>query len=535
MTAPPNANLAHLFLDLRIQEGRGHRIALRCPERNWSYAQVQARSLQLAQELKEFGLGREERVLIALPEGADWVCTFFAVLRCGAVVVMANPDLGNEALAQQAAYTRARFVVGTTQRLDDRAARALKQGYEAQGLDRPRLFHPPAESQSQAPYFCVHSLAQEAAIWLFSGGSTGAPKAVMQSHASFSFTTKAYAKKVLNIGPKDITIAAPKLHFGYATGSNLLFPFSVGASCVLNPEPCKAQALAQLIRKHQATILINVPTMIAKMLDAPDLAPGDLASLRLTSSAGEALPIAIHQRWMQRFGIEILDGLGTAEMWHIFLSNAPGQSKAGSLGRAVPGFELRLCDAQGQPVRPGEVGWLWVKGGARAIGYWHRPEQNAQAFYGEWYRSGDLLRQDAEGYYYYCGRSDDLMKVSGKWLAPADVESALMMHPHLASAVVVAAKDEHGLQKPYAFVTLSAAGQNSFDEAQLRDFVARKLEPFKSPRAIYVAKHWPQTHLGKHDRAQLKALVPQIAAGQIELGPHKDLRSIAKPAAKPLH
>lgn len=524
MTTPPNANLAHTFLDQRIQDGQGHRIALRTPNRCWSYAQVQARSLQLAKELRTRGLRREQRLLIALPECADWVCTFFAALRCGAIVVMANPALNDAALAKLAAYTRARIVVGSPARLGRGTQEVFASTYQEQGLAAPGYLQPgQVDPRKPAPpLFCVQSHPQEAAIWLFSGGSTGSPKAVMQSHASFAFTTKAYAHGILKIQAQDITIAAPKLHFGYATGSNLLFPFSVGASCVLDPEPCQAHRLAKRIREHQATLLIQVPTMVAKMLDDPKVSPQDLNSLRLATSAGEALPSTVHRRWNERFGVELLDGLGTAEMWHIFLTNMPGQVRPGSLGQAVPGFEIQLRDKAGKIVKRGEIGWLWVRGGARANGYWLSPEKDATAFYGEWYRSGDLLRQDEEGYFYYCGRSDDLMKVSGKWLAPADVESALMMHPHLASAVVVGAPDPNGLQKPYAFVTLNAAGQANFDQDRVRAFVAAKLEPFKSPRAIYVAKQWPQTHLGKSCRSRLKAMVSLIESGQLRVGPNED-------------
>lgn len=534
MTTPPNANLAHIFLDLRIQEGLGERVALRCADRNWSYAQVQTRSLQLAYALKELGICAEQRVLIALEEGADWVCSFFAALRCGAVVVMANPALSDAALGQLAAYTRARVVIAPQRRLSPQNRSELTKAYQAQGLEAPRFFAPPSLQLSapEPPHFCVRSLPEESAIWLFSGGTTGAPKVVMQSHGSFAFTTKAYAQNILKISAEDITIAAPKLHFGYATGSNLLFPFSVGASCVLNPAPCNAGALAKLVRTHQATILIQVPTMIAKMIDAPEILGDDLASLRLTTSAGEALPASVHRRWIQRFGIELLDGLGTAEMWHIFISNRPGQALAGSLGQVVPGFEVRLCDEEGAPVPRGEIGSLWVRGGARASGYWLSPTQNAKAFWGAWYRSGDMLREDQDGYFHYCGRSDDLMKVSGKWLAPADVESTLMMHPHLASAVVVGAPDAKGLLKPYAFVTLSAAGQKAFDAREVRAFVAQQLEPFKAPRAIYVAKHWPQTHLGKSDRARLKAMLPLLASKELQSGPDQDLRELPGPEQK---
>lgn len=518
MDPRPNANLAHLFLDRHIQAGQGDRVAVREAQHSWSYAQVQALSLHYAQSLTAIGLKAQERVLISLPEGLDWVGVFFAVLRRGSVVVMANPHISAEALAELAAYTQARVVVASQTRLDAPTRRALHRAYARQGRSAPHHWVPqrPPPNAPPPPLHCSPAPPEQDAIWLFSGGTTARPKAVRQSHGSFAFTTQAYAQGVLNLQPDDITISVPKLHFGYATGSNLLFPFSVGASCVLNPEPCNATDLAAQIHQHQATLLVHVPTMVAKMLAEPTIEPTQLSSLRLATCAGEALPVVLHERWNERFGIELLDGLGTAEMWHIFLSNTPGKVRCGSLGKVVPGFEIRLCNEQGQPVPVGEPGWMWVKGGALANGYWHRPEHNKEAFVGAWYRSGDLLRRDEDGYFYYCGRSGDFFKVSGKWLAPAEVESVLMNHPFVASAVVVGAQDAKGLQKPYAFVTLSPEGEPAFDEVALRQFVADTLEPYQSPRRIFVLDQWPKTHLGKIDRGRLRAMLPGLAALKLD-------------------
>lgn len=524
MSTSPNPNLAHLFLDLRIEQGLGQKTALLTDDGPWSYQEVYERSLHDAQELAQLGVQREDRVLICLPDSAAWVTSFFAILRSGAVVVMANPSLPPQALAELAAYTRAKVVIGLEQRWDEQTLLALESSYTKQSLPTPRTLIPKTPAQAKTPpaHYCVKVNPHESAIWLFSGGTTGTPKAVRQSHASFAFTTRAYAHEILGLSKDDVTISVPKLFFGYATGSNLLFPFSVGATSVLTEKPCKAKELAALISQSKATVLVHVPTMIAKMLAEPSISRQALSSLRLCTSAGEALPASVHQKWLDRFGVEVLDGLGTAEMWHIFLTNRPGHARAGTLGTVVPGFEVRLCSENGEPVEQGEPGWLWVRGGALAQGYWLRPDQDTQAFYGEWYRSGDLLRQDKDGHYHYCGRGGDLMKVSGKWLAPADVENVLMSHPAIASAVVVGATDAQGLQKPYAFVTLTEIGATSFDETQVRQFVADELEPYKSPRAVYVAKHWPRTHLGKANRKILRAMVAAIRAGELKVGPGVD-------------
>ena len=333
---------------------------------------------------------------------------------------------------------------------------------------------------------------------------------------------------MIGYNENDITLSVPKLFFGYATGSNLLFPFSVGAAAVLFPERCTAEVLFEKIAKFRPTLLINVPTMINQMLAAPDAAEQDLSCLRLATSAGEALPVELYNRWKETFGVEILDGLGTAEMWHIFLSNRPDDVKPGTLGKVVPGFEVKVADDNGRPLPDGEVGWLWVRGNSRAIGYWQQMDKTVEAFRGEWYVSGDMIVRDTDGYFTYCGRGDDMLKVSGKWLAPGEVENCLLQHPAVDEVAVVGVVDEQGLTKPHAFVilredehdALPAAGSAASPgadgsehvgagrealAAQLKAFVRDRLEPYKYPREVIFVDELPRTHLGKVDRGALKA------------------------------
>jgi benzoate-CoA ligase family protein len=341
----------------------------------------------------------------------------------------------------------------------------------------------------------------DAAIWLFSGGTTGRPKGVVQTHRSFANTTALYGQGVLGVTADDITLSVPKLFFGYATGANLFFPFSVGASSVLFPEHSTADALFAQIARHRPTILINVPSMIQQMVAHPDARSQDLSSLRLVTSAGEALPAELHERWMHTFGVELLDGLGTAEMWHIFISSRPGDVVPGTLGRVVPGFEVKLCDADGNAVPDGEVGALWVKGESRAIGYWQQMDDTMSAFRGEWYVSGDMLRRNADGTFVYDGRSDDMLKVSGKWVAPGEVENCLLTHPAVREVAVVGVRNADGLVKPCAFVVSSSPSPALVRE--LQDYVKSRLEPFKYPREIVFLDALPRTHLGKVDRGAL--------------------------------
>jgi acyl-coenzyme A synthetase/AMP-(fatty) acid ligase len=350
------------------------------------------------------------------------------------------------------------------------------------------------------PIATVATGLRDPAIWLFSGGTTGLPKAAVQTHQSLVNTTRLYGQGVLGLTPKDITMAVPKLYFGYATGSNLLFPFSVGASSVLFTEQSTPEALFDRIKRHRPTVLINVPSAINQMLAYHDAGSHDLSSLRFATSAGEALPDTLYNRWKDTFGVELLDGLGTAEMWHVFVSNAPGDVKPGTLGKVVTGFELKACDDEGREVPTGDVGRLWVRGDSLGLGYWESPEQTADAFRGEWFVGGDLVSIDKDGYVTHRGRADDAIKVKGKWFRPQEVESVLLDHPIVRECAVVAVTDDAGLTKPVAFVVSSEPAT----EQTLVDWVLANLEAYKHPRRVFFVDELPETHLGKVDRAALK-------------------------------
>jgi benzoate-CoA ligase family protein len=499
-------NLAAHLLDARLGEGLGDRPALRMRERTCSYVDVARRSAQYAHALAADDIRPEERVIVALPDGLDFVAALFGILRRGAVVVMVNPD-GPPALVRYFfEYTRATAAFVPSDRVNAFAAAAAD-------LPRPPRLYAVGTAETETrlqsqpiEYAPFDSHRDDAAIWLFSGGTTGRPKGVVQTHRSFANTTALYGQGVLGLRPDDITIAVPKLFFGYATGANLFFPFSVGASSVLFAEPCTPARLFAEIARHRPTILINVPTMIQQMLSHAGAASPDLSSLRLATSAGEALPADLHERWTQAFGVDLLDGLGTAEMWHIFISNRPGEVVPGTLGRVVPGFEVKLCDADGREVDEGEVGTLWVKGESRAIGYWQQMDDTMQAFRGEWYVSSDMLRRNPDGTFTYCGRSDDMLKVSGKWVAPGELENCLLTHPAVREVAVVGVKNADGLVKPCAFVV--ATEPSPALAADLQAFAKSHLEPYKYPREVIFLDALPRTHLGKVDRGAL-ARLPQ--------------------------
>ncbi|HMG18793.1 MAG TPA: benzoate-CoA ligase family protein [Gemmatimonadales bacterium] len=496
-------NIAAWLLDERIREGRGDRPALLTDQGTLTYREVQALANRFGHLLASAGVEPEQRVIIALPDGPEFVAALFGTLKVGAVVVMVNPQLAVDAIEYFYTYTRAAVAL-----VHRHTAPAFQAARSVPGVHLKQIIVVGEAATTRAIEGASPELEtfpshrDDAAIWLFSGGTTGQPKAVVQSHASFANTTVCYGQKVLGLTERDVTLAVPKLFFGYATGSNLFFPFSVGAAAVLFPEKSTAETLFQKIRKFRPTVLINVPTMVNQMVAHPDAAQQDLSSIRCATSAGEALPVELYERWKKTFGVELLDGLGTAEMWHIFISNRPGAVKPGTLGTVVPGFDVKVCDDEGRELPDGEVGMLWVRGDSRAIGYWQQMEKTRAAFRGEWYVSGDLIRRDRDGYFTYCGRADDLLKVGGKWLAPQEVEGCLLQHPLVKEVAVVGIEDANGLTKPHAFVV--ATEQHAGLAEELQAFARERLEPYKTPRTIRFMETLPRTHLGKVDRGQLR-------------------------------
>jgi benzoate-CoA ligase family protein len=489
---PDTLNADHFFLRDRLAGGNGDRVALRLDDGALTYSEVDFLASRYAARLADMGVGKGDRVLLVLDDGPDYVAALFAVLRLGAVVVMVNPGLTAESMGGIVEKSRAvAAVVGSPHlagfrgSLRDWQPEALVAG---EGLSGDVV----VETIATRP--------EDPAIWLFSGGTTGLPKAVAQTHRSLVNTTRLYGQGTLGLTQDDTTIAVPKLYFGYSTGSNLLFPFSVGASAVLFEEAPTPAALFTRIATHRPTVLVNVPSAINQMVSHPDAPRADLGSLRLATSAGEALPETLYHRWVDTFGVELLDGLGTAEMWHIFVSNRPGEVRPGTLGTVVPGFEIKVCDDDGNQVAIGEVGRLWVRGDSLGLGYWEDPERTAEAFRPPWFVGGDLVSIDDDGYVTHRGRADDAVKVKGKWFRPQELESTLLEHPSVRECAVIAVEDEAGLARPVAFVVAAAP----VSEQDLVAWSLGRLEPYKHPRRVFLVDNLPHTHLGKVDRAALR-------------------------------
>ncbi len=517
-TVPERFNIADYFLGDRIREGHGERPALLLDDATWTYGQVQSLAHRYAHALVGRGLQPEDRVMLALEDGPDFVGALFGTLLAGGVVVMVNPKLSLEEVSALFDYTMVRFCVvdhGVGDHFRSAAEQAMASEAGAGGWRFPALLRVGGDPEHEEAWqrtarretFVARATHRDdAAMWLFSGGTTGRPKAVIQSHLSFANTTELYAKRTLGYRSDDITLSVPKLFFGYATGSNLFFPFAVGAATVLFAEHPTPEVLFDKIARHRPTLLINVPTLINRMLSHSEAEQQDLSSLRFVTSAGEALPAPLYQRFKDTFGVEVLDGLGTAEMWHIFVTNRPGEVRPGTLGRVVEGFELEVRDTQGRPLPDGEVGRMWVRGDSRALGYWRNMEKTAESFHGPWFVGGDLIRRDTEGFVHYCGRADDVLKVGGKWLVPQEVESCLMRHPEVKECAVVGAQDDQGLTKPFAFVLCRDAHRQGLED-DLKDFALEHLQAYKHPRRVILLEAFPRTHLGKIDRGALKKMI----------------------------
>lgn len=506
MTASPHAplNIFDAFLGDRILEGRADRQALLTADGAVTYGDVFEASGRFARLMLDAGVRPGDRVLIALPDGASYVAALFGTLRLGAVVVMVNPHLPTEQVEYFFRYTEPRvaFVAPESEPSFRVAAANVPGAPVPTVVATPEHDDDLAAADHDVP---VHPTgSRDPAVFLFSGGTTGHPKGVVQTHGSFLNTTVLYGQRTLGIGPDDVTLSVPKLYFGYATGTNLFFPFSVGATTALFPERCTPDALFDAIERYRPTVLVNVPTMVNHLVSHPDAGSRDLTSLRIATSAGEALPAELHRRWDDLFGVPLLDGLGTAEMWHIFISNRPDDVKPGTLGRVVDGFEVRACAADGTPVPVGEVGTMRVRGDSLALGYWRDDEKTAAAFQGGWFVSGDMISFDADGYVTYAGRSDDMLKVSGKWLSPKELENCLLEHDSVREAAVVGVHTPDGLVKPSAFV-VAEAGLTPDDALgrELQEWAKGRLEPYKYPRSVHFVDDLPRTHLGKVDRGRL--------------------------------
>ena len=512
---PDRFNLARYLLDARVEEGRGDFPAVHAAGRSFTYREVQALSNRAGNALRELGVAPEDRVLIVLPDGIEFVATWFGALKIGGVFAMANTIHPAEDYAYYLEYTRAPVAVVSEEVLSRfeailPGARHLKRLLVAETrpgsgtAGRHMTFHAMTESSS-AGLDTYDTHRDDIAGWLFTSGTTGHPKAAVHLHQDFAFNIETYSKRIVQYRPSDVTLSVPKLFFGYATGTNLMFPFAAGGATALFSERSTPEKLFEMIEKHRPTVLTSVPTMINGMLSLPGAAKRDLSSLRVCLSAGEALPPELYRRWKETFGVEIMDGIGSAEMFHIYISNSLDEVVPGSLGRLVPGYDARVVAPDGSDARDGEQGTLWVRGGSTALCYWQDNEKSRATFRGDWCVTGDQFSRDASGLFWYGGRSDDMLKVSGIFVSPLEIEDCLYTHPAILDVCVIGGTDNKGLTRPRAYVTLREGTAPSETLArELKDLAKKTLSPYKYPRWICFVEELPRSDRGKVQRKMIR-------------------------------
>jgi len=509
---PARFNAASFFLDRHLHEGRGGRTAFRYAGRNVTYQEVGQRANRLGNALRSRGVDIEQRVLLALPDCPEFAETFWGVMKIGAVPVPVGDTLRSTDYAFMIHESRARAVV---------AGDAVAPAIVAARAECPRLTTIVVAGRSRRGALSYDRLLERAspdleaadtsrddvAMWGYTSGSTGQPKAAVHLHHDFVHSAVLIGQGVFGIGPDDLVLSVSKLHFAFGLGNALYFPASVGAASILVPERPEPSRVFELIHAERPTMLFTVPTMYARLLHVDSAEHRyDLSSLRVCVSSGEALPATLFHAWRSRFGHELLDVVGSTEALHDFIANRPGRARPGSSGEIVPGWEARLVDDDGRTVAPGTIGHLLVKGEATAPCYWNRHETTKATMIGEWLRTGDMFRQDDDGYFYFCGRSDDMLRVAGQWVAPAEVEACLVEHDAVLEAAVVGCEDADGLTKPRAFCVLkngAAAGEGLATE--LREHVKQRLTGYKAPRWLEFVDDLPKTSTGKIQRFRLRA------------------------------
>ncbi len=505
---PSIYNAATTFVDENIKLGRGKKTAIHYLDQQLTYQDLFHRVNQTGNAIKELGVGVGARVLLGLPDSPEFACGFFGAIKVGAVPIPINPWMKAADYEYLLEDSSARLmivhesVLPEVEKIWDRPRHLQNVLVVGTPTGRALSFES-VVGQASPDLTAEPTDKDDIAMWLYTSGSTGSPKGAVHRHRDMITITDLFVKPVLGMNENDICFSVSKLFFAYGLGNSLYFPFRFGASTVLWPERPDPEKILQVIEKYRPTFFFSVPTLFTRLLRVEK--EYNLSSLRICLSSGEPLPPALFHQWKEKFGQELLDVVGSTEATHDFLANQPGKAKPGSSGQVTPAFEAKIIDDEGKEVPVGEVGHLMVKGDATAPYYGNKEEQTKRTMQGDWLKTGDTYYRDEEGYFWYCGRSDDMLKVGGLWVSPIEVENTLMEHPSVLEAAVTGETDQDGLIKPKAYVLLKGEYQASEQlKEELQSFVKGKLAPYKYPRWLEFVEELPKTVTGKIQRFKLR-------------------------------
>ncbi len=509
---PTQFNFAQHILELN--RARGDKAAFIDDSATLSYGALDEKIKRCANGLIALGIRREERVLLLMQDCNDWPVVFLGALYAGVVPVAVNTMLTADDYAYMLANSRAQAAFVSANLLPVLEAAMAMVPHELRTLIVSQANGPQAAGQTFPAWLAAHlpieqpalTAPDDMAFWLYSSGSTGRPKGTVHTHGNLYWTAELYGKGVLGLTENDITFSAAKLFFAYGLGNGLSFPLVVGATALLMADRATPAAAFKRLTEKKPTVFFGAPTGFAGMLASPDLPSREKTALRMVSSAGEALPRDLGERFANHFGVEIIDGIGSTEMLHVYLSNRPGDVRYGTTGKPVAGYEIELRDEDGRVVTGSDaLGDLYIKGPSSALFYWANRPKTRETFLGEWTKSGDKYFRDADGYYVYGGRGDDMLKISGQYVSPFEVESTLQQHADVLEAAVIGVNDDNGLTRAKAFVVLKDAALASDAKAdELRAFVKTRLAPVKYPRQLEFIKELPKTATGKIQRFRLR-------------------------------
>ena len=509
---PPQFNFAQHILGLN--QKRGNKAAFIDDSGMLSYAALDEKVKRCANGLLALNVRREERVLLLMQDCNDWPVVFLGALYAGVVPVAVNTMLTADDYAYMLANSRAQVAFVSANLLPVLEAAMAKAPHELRTLIISQASGPQPSGQTFPAWLAIRppmeqpaaTAPDDMAFWLYSSGSTGRPKGTVHTHGNLYWTGELYGKGVLGLTENDITFSAAKLFFAYGLGNGLTFPLTAGATSLLMADRPTPAATFQRLTEKNPTIFFGAPTGFAGMLASPDLPAKDKTALRMVSSAGEALPRDLGERFSSHFGVEIIDGIGSTEMLHVYLSNKPGDVRYGTTGKPVPGYEIELRGEDGQVVTGSDaLGDLYIKGPSSALFYWANRPKTRETFLGAWTKSGDKYFRDADGFYVYGGRGDDMLKISGQYVSPFEVESTLQAHSDVLEAAVIGVNDDNGLTRAKAFVVLKDATHASDAKAEeLKAFVKARLAPVKYPRLLVFVKELPKTATGKIQRFRLR-------------------------------